>query len=182
MSSVQNYTLDLSRLKRDVPALSEPVGGSLIEACMICLEDQDHKSGTQIEITGDFNTVFSIVWEGNVTPRMLRSWYFEDDATEDAAYGIAVLLMEALTGYTAIERAGKGSGVDFWLGVESDNPDAPFEYLALLEVSGIRRGSTAHIEARVRQKRQQVARTGSDVPVYIVIVEFSGPIARILKL
>jgi len=92
------------------------------------------------------------------------------------------LLVEELTGYTAIERADRGLGVDFWLGRESDNPDAPFEYMALLEVSGIRRGSTAQIGSRVRQKRQQVNVAAGEFPVYVVVVEFGKPSARMVRI
>jgi hypothetical protein len=52
--------------------------------------------------------------------------------------------------------------------------------MARLEVSGIRKGNRAQINARVKQKTEQTR--ASDVqglPAYIIVVEFSRPISVI---
>ncbi len=181
MSLPSTSTIALSRLRRNVPALTEPLGGSLIEACMICFEDQGHASGVALAVTGDYNTTFIVKWEGEVTQDMLRAWENEEVATENAAYGIAILLIEELTGYTAIARADKGTGIDFWLGYRTTEPNKPFQRMARLEISGIRHGNVRRIEARVKQKKRQTNLSASELPAYVVVVEFSVPTARVVK-
>jgi len=50
-----------------------------------------------------------------------------------------------------------------------------------MEVSGIRQGSDSEVDARVREKLRQV--TASDregFPAYVVVVEFTGPLSRVV--
>jgi hypothetical protein len=153
----------------------------LLEACMICFEDQGHASGVELAVTGDYNATFRVTWAGEVTEGMLRAWENEEVATENAAYGIAVLLIEELTGYTAIAKASKGSGIDFWLGYRSSEPNKPFQRMARLEISGIRHGNVRRIETRVTQKKRQTDLSAGELPAYVVVVEFSVPTARVVK-
>lgn len=112
---------------------------------------------------------------------MLRAWGDEETTTEHAAYGIAILLIEELTEYTAIARARRGTGIDFWLGTRPDDPKQPFEYKARLEVSGIRQRNVRRISARVSQKKQQASLSNREYPAYIIVVEFSRPSARVVR-
>jgi hypothetical protein len=50
-----------------------------------------------------------------------------------------------------------------------------------LEVSGIRKGDDSRIKARIKQKLEQVSPTDGKLPAYIVVVEFSNPLAFIVK-
>ncbi|MDX2098874.1 MAG: hypothetical protein SFW36_13950, partial [Leptolyngbyaceae cyanobacterium bins.59] len=100
--------------------------------------------------------------------------------TEQAAYGIAFLLILQLTNLTVIERARKGTGFDYWLGAQNASAPLPFQRMARLEVSGIRKGNRGQIQARVKQKMEQTRVSDAQgLPAYIIVVEFSQPISII---
>jgi hypothetical protein len=98
-------------------------------------------------------------------------------ATENGAYGIAILVIRDLTGFTVVEQSRKGTGFDYWLGYE----EGPM-FKARLEVSGIRAGDESTISARVQQKVRQTKRSDSlSLPGYIVVIEFSQPRACVVS-
>jgi hypothetical protein len=56
----------------------------------------------------------------------------------------------------------------------------PFQRMARLEVSGIRKGSRSQINARVKQKTEQTRASDAEgLPAYIIVVEFSRPISTV---
>ena len=88
------------------------------------------------------------------------------------------MLVRTLTDFTVIERSFKGPGFDYWLG----HDDGLFQGKARLEVSGIRNGTEAQVNQRVKEKLNQI--TPSDhtgLPAYIVVVEFKQPQSRVVK-
>ena len=91
------------------------------------------------------------------------------------------MIIQELTDYTVIERSRRGTGFDYWLGKKGDNSEIPFQNAVRLEVSGIRKGDDSRIKARIKQKLEQVSPTDGTLPVYIVVVEFSNPLAFIVK-
>jgi hypothetical protein len=97
------------------------------------------------------------------------------EATERGAYGIAILIVCDLTGMVVVERSKKGPGFDYWLGDEDD--DLLFAGKARLEVSGILSGSRSQVQARVRQKKEQVKPSDHLAPGYVAVVEFGTPTA-----
>ena len=111
---------------------------------------------------------------------MLRCWNDIEYTTEQAAYGIAFLVIQELTDYTVIERSRRGTGFDYWLGKKGETNELPFQNAVRLEVSGIRKGDDSRVKARVKLKVEQVSPT-DDIPAYIVVVEFSNPLAFIVK-
>jgi hypothetical protein len=64
---------------------------------------------------------------------------------------------------------------------KGDNNELPFQNAVRLEVSGIRKGDDSRIKARIKQKLEQVSPTDGTLPAYIVVVEFSNPLAFIVK-
>ena len=80
---------------------------------------------------------------------------------------------------TVIQRSFKGTGFDFWLG---DSKDPAFQRKARLEVSGLRRGSTAQVKARLELKKRQIGNTVHTLPGYVVVVEFGQPLSLIVRL
>ena len=68
-----------------------------------------------------------------------------------------------------MERAKTGSGIDFWLG-----PGPLLQRSARLEVSGILSGPE-RIGERGKQKLNQTQKSAGELPVTVVIVEFSRP-------
>ena len=161
----------LTKLGEGLPAITPSFGAALAEACAICLQDQGHAQGVELQVSGEFTTRFQLYWQ-TVTEQMLRCWNDQEFATEQAAYGITFMLVQQLTSYTVIERSRKGTGFDYWLGQESESL---FQNKVRLEVSGIRRGDDSRLKARVRQKIEQTNPSDGALPAYIVVVEFSQP-------
>ena len=168
--------IDLLNLEKGLPAITPAFGAALAEACAVCLTDQGHQSGAAIKIKGDFAGAFTLLYS-EVTKQMRRCWNDKEYTTEQAAYGIAILIMQRLTALTAIERSRKGTGFDYWLGKPFESAEKPFEKSARLEVSGIRQGNQQQVRTRVKLKVAQVEPTNDLAPAYIVVIEFSQPLA-----
>lgn len=174
--------LSLERLKEGLPGITPALGAVHAEACLICLEKHQFNSGIEIKVQGEYDTAFNLAWEDNVTPQMAQAWNDLDEATEFAACGIAFLLVLALTHYTVIQRSRKGTGFDYWLADRHTNEFLPFQYAARLEVSGIFNADyDSIINARVRQKMDQVSGSNHVLPAYVIVVEFSRPLAQVQK-
>lgn len=170
--------LDLCELQQGLPAITPAFGSALAEACAICLTDQQHQPGVSLKITGDLNGTFQLFWPP-VTAQMRRCWNDREYTTEQAAYGIALLLLSKLTPYTVVERSRKGTGFDYWLGLSTNSAEQPFQRSVRLEVSGIRHGSLSQIRTRVKLKTMQVSPTDKLAPAFILVIEFSQPLAYI---
>jgi hypothetical protein len=171
--------LNLHSLTQGLPAITPAFGSAIAEAGAICLTDAAHETGVILEIEGDFSATFQLDWHP-VTDQIQRCWNDEEYTTEQAAYGIAFLLILQLTNLTVIERSRKGTGFDYWLGIQDPFATLPFQKMARLEVSGIRKGNQSQINARVKQKTEQTRPSDTQgLPAYIIVVEFSRPIAVI---
>ncbi len=177
MSRIQ--VLNLQSLNQGLPAITPAFGAAIAEAGAICLTDEAHKPGLALEVEGEFSTTFKLDWQP-VTEQTRRCWNDEEYTTEQAAYGVAFLLILQLTSLTVIERSRKGTGFDYWLGIQDSTATLPFQRMARLEVSGIRRGNRSQTNARVKQKTEQTrASDAQGLPAYIIVVEFSRPISII---
>src|SRR4051812_34395427 len=99
--------------------------------------------------------------------RALESHANEKDATESAAYAVAIAAANH-NGYVVRRRAHQGSGADLLM-VRRGEPDNDF---VKLEVSGIARGGG--LETRVSKKTEQVA--GGDLarPGVALVVHFEA--------
>jgi hypothetical protein len=101
------------------------------------------------------------------------------EATEDGACAIAIMLMRKYTRLTVVQRSRKGSGIDYWLGTPvAGGAEEPLvvQHRARLEVSGILKGTPEQITGRLRRKQAQARRSqATRLPAYAVVVEFSGP-------
>jgi hypothetical protein len=171
--------LDLQSLSQGLPAITPVFGAAIAEAGAICLTDEAHEPGVILEVEGEFSTRFQLDWQ-HVTEQAQRCWNDEEYTTEQAAYGIAFLLILQLTNLTVIERSRRGTGFDYWLGNHDSTATLPFQRMARLEVSGIRKGNRSQINARVKQKIEQTGTSDAEgLPAYIIVVEFSRPISGI---
>ena len=180
MSSPDIRVLHLARLKEGFPGVSFARALNFFEACLVCFHLQKQASGLKLIVKGDFEAEFIITWTETVDETIIRSWDDPEEATEAAACGIAFLLVIALTDYTIIQRSRKGTGFDYWLGLK----DAlVFEAKARLEISGIFKARReSEIVERVKNKKEQTALSDkSELPAYIVVVEFSHPLAYLVK-
>jgi hypothetical protein len=171
--------LNLQSLHQGLPAITPAFGAAIAEAGAICLINAAHEPEVVIEVKGEFSTTFKLDWQP-VTEQARRCWNDEEYTTEQAAYGIAFLLILQLTNLTVIERSRKGTGFDYWLGTHDSTATLPFQRMARLEVSGIRQGNQSQINARVKQKTAQTRVSDTQgLPAYIIVVEFSRPISII---
>ncbi len=178
MKDVQSILL--AKLGEGLPAITPSFGAALAEACAICLEEQGHSQGVEITVNGDFEATFQIYWQ-TVTDQMLRCWNDKEYTTEQAAYGIAFMLIGKLTDFTVIERSRKGTGFDYWLGNKDDTNELPFQNKVRLEVSGIRRGDDRRVKARIKQKMEQTSPSDGAFPACIIVVEFSRPLSFMVR-
>ena len=170
--------LDLNELGNGLPAITPSFGQALAEAAGVCLESQGHVQLTLIVIRGHINIQLSLAWP-QITDQTRRTWNDSQEATEYGATGVGVLLARQELGYLAVERSEKGTGIDYWLGVE---PEAlPLQRKARLEVSGIRHGDDRDVRARVREKLRQTHPSDDLLPVFVVVVEFGTPLAEVQK-
>lgn len=150
----------------------------MAESAAVCLEDCSHSSGVSIKVVGIADRTFSISWDA-VTDVQRRCYNDLDEATEEGAYGLAILLVKEITRKKAVLRSKKGPGFDYWIG-DTDEDELIFSNMARLEVSGIRNGDDRSITARLRKKMIQIRPSNtSGFPAYIAVVEFAQPKARV---
>lgn len=151
----------------------------MAEAAGVCLESQGHTPGVRLSVTGGNSSSYSLQWP-STSEQIRRTWDDPEEATENGASGIAALLIIRETGYAPIARSRKGTGIDYWLG-DAANATA-LEYQARLEVSGLRRGDGRAVRNRVRQKLAQTAPSDqTELPAYVIVVEFSTPQAEVRR-
>ena len=176
---MNNFKLSLNDLKKGRLGITPNFGACLSEAASVCLDERKHTSGTTLLVDGVKEVEFKIVWSA-VTSQMKRTWADDEVATENGAYGIAILILEQLTDLTVVKRSKKGTGFDYWLGFRDDE-EPLFQNKGSLEVSGIRNGSMSDIRSRTKQKIEQTNLSDDSLPTYISVVEYSKPRTRFIK-
>lgn len=171
----------LDELNNGLPGITKSWGSWLSEACKACFDNQEHVSGVKIIVEGIADTEYKVIWAGaEITEQVKRSWNDTQEMTEYGACGVAILLVLKLTEYTVIERSHKGTGFDYWLG--DKDSEIPFQNSARLEISGILKGNKKLLQTRVRQKLKQTLPTdASNLPAFVVVVEFGEPRAAVVK-
>lgn len=143
-----------------------------MDAAAVCLDEQGHSHHVSLQINGIQSCEIELQW--NAIDDTIRRFNADREvATEYGAYGIVALIMPHLTNLTIVERSvkGKGFGFDFWLG-SIDDSDTLFQRKARLEVSGIRNGSEAIVQSRVKMKLEQISPSDTVAPGYVAVVEF----------
>jgi hypothetical protein len=168
--------LILADLRGGMPALTPASGERLAEAASHCLDERGHELRVALIVAGDHTESF--VLERLVVDEVIRRTYNDpEEATEEGACAIAILLTRELTGWSVVRRARRGTGFDYYLG-----SDSALDFRARLEVSGIRQGTQAQLEARARQKRLQTTQSDESLghlSAYVIVVEFSHPQVRV---
>lgn len=169
-------------LIREASRITARKAGYLKESCIWCLLSCQHTNGVHLRvINGAIENTYIVFWNSEPfdTEELNRS-YNEDDAVEHGAEAIALLLSSKVTCYDAVQRATRTTGIDYWLGFKSAHPDKPFQSAARLEVSGIlceKHGNT--VRDRAKEKMNQTRQSGNSLPVYVIVVEFTRPYARV---
>lgn len=168
--------LTLEALTSGIPTLTKYKAAMLKESCVWCLTKCNHQNGVQIafDICDDSGR-YNIKWNDDVDMDGILRAYNDDDAIEFGAEAIALLLIKEKTPYTAIERAVKPSGIDYWLGYK--NSISLFSKAdARLEITGIltERGSNT-VKSRINKKLERPMISENVFPVFISVIEFGQP-------
>lgn len=171
--------MHLADLKRGTPGITPQYGEGLAQAASVCLEERGHPITVSMPSDGDYPDQFHVIRDAT-TDQMKRCWADVDFTTEQGAYGVATLLVDALTPLEVVERARKGTGFDYWLAPKGSSQPL-FQGKSRLEVSGIRSGDETAIVARVKRKSKQIGPNPHHLPGFVVVVEFGAPRSRVVK-
>lgn len=123
----QPAVLDLEELARGMPGLSPRMGAAMAEAAAVCLDDCGHHTPVPLTVDGDESRLYDLEW-APIGDQARRAWADEQRATEEGAYGIAILVVSNIRGHAALGRSMRGSGFDYWMG---DSIGIPFKGLGL---------------------------------------------------
>jgi hypothetical protein len=171
-------SLVLEDLSAAFPHIPPECGAVLVQSAVLCLEGQGHRSGVRLEVQGAFATAFRLQWSLDVTEAMRRYWHDPDEAAEQGAYAVALVVLRSLAHLTVLERSRKGTGFDWWLASEDDL----FQAAARLEVSGIMRGSPRRVNGRLKERMAQTERSDpSGLTACDAVVEFGKPMAKVVR-
>ena len=108
---------DLETLADGIAMLSRGFCGMVAEAAAVCLAEQGHKSGVELEIRGVVSESVELRWKP-VTTEMAATYADSEVATENGALAIAFMTVRDFTPFTIIRRSMKGTGFDYWLSYE----------------------------------------------------------------
>lgn len=176
-TEIRSVSLDL--LRSGFPQVPPACGELHAQAASVCLAHHGHPTGVLPTISGDFSETVRVEWTDEIDEAVIRYWADLTEAVEQGAVGIAILLARLLGGYTVVERAVKGTGIDWWMG-RTDDP--LFQRKARLEVSGILGATAGQVAARAAAKVEQTKQSDdSGLEAYVVVVEFSAPRSQVLK-
>jgi len=163
--------LEILNLSDIHPGVSPGIASAYDEAVRVCL-DRHHISSQGFAINSPTDEcVVHVSWE-KADEVTRKAWANNDDATEQAAYGVALAAIQVTRGLVAVRRAETRTGADYYL-VPSASVD-DFEATYRLEVSGTDKGDTYVIRTRVRQKIEQVKRGSNNLPAIVSVVGFSA--------
>jgi hypothetical protein len=154
------------------------------EACVWCMDKNGHINGVDIDVIVEKkNLKYQILWvDNNIDIQKIRAHYNIDDALPFGAEAIAFFVCITNTNYDLLNRAIKRTGIDYWLGYKNANPNLPFQNAGRLEISGIlTENETNTVEKRIKEKiKQTIQSEKTTLPVYIVVVAFDRPYAKMV--
>lgn len=175
---MQIEVLDVYALK-DMSYLTPITCDNFSEAAAVCLENQQHPQEVIVTIEGDLTKQFKLVWKA-VSQQMIDSRDDMNYTAEDGAYCLALIVMKKLANLEAFKQSRRKTGFDYWMG--QANEQTGMQRTARLEVSGILKGTKGQINERVKEKIEQTKQSDHlNIPAYVVIVEFSRPLIKIIK-
>lgn len=143
-------SITLEGIKIYVPDLTENWSAERFDACLVCLNYNKYESGVLLDVNGVIKESIKLEWTAEMNDKLIRIWRDIQEATEKGAEGMAVLLLKKYTPYKIIERAAKGTGIDYWLSEKMSL--LPFQYAARLEVSGQIGKNDTRYRAKILQK------------------------------
>ncbi len=172
--------IDLEYFRTPQEWLDEDFAPFLTKAAMTCFTDQNHLSGTEVQVkTNEGIENWTVEWDTISSKKKNASLPNSSELTQKGAEAVALCLAKELEGYPYFETARIGTRVDFWLKKNQES----FSFEAGLEVSGILRKSQSNtIKKRIDQKKKRILTLGElQHDYFISVVEFSTPSATFLK-
>jgi hypothetical protein len=151
------------------PGITTAVASVYAECAAICLS-RHHEPPTDLVLDANDRRVVECMW-ASPSDGMRRAHANADDATRDAAYGVAIAAIEVSLGLHALARAETRTGADYYVGAPT-NTGLDLEDALRLEVSGVDAGGLEDIRRRLGEKLGQLARAGSDLPGVAAAVGF----------
>jgi hypothetical protein len=173
-------TLFLDKLKDGLNNISPAFGTLFAEAAAVRLTLGGHKSGVILSIQGDFKEDFVLEWSQEIGQIEKNSWGDLKEAVEYGATAISMLLMLDLTTFDSFKREDQLEGTDFEL--RNQSKSSIKDEKAKLEISGILKETQENkVNIRVKIKERKIKKRGNpNQQVYIVVVEFGTPKAKII--
>lgn len=183
--SAPNITLVIESLADGIPAITASSIGFYKDNCMVCFNDQSHESGVQLRVVynDDPDLLVAVRWDGDVTQQLIRAYGDKKKAADFAACAIALLLIRELTEFTAVEQSSIGTTVDYYLSRKDALQDDTliFNNTARLEVSGILQENSGNsVGSRFGRKIRRLKSEG-DLSDFIIVVEFSDPWSKMVR-
>lgn len=169
----------IEELHRRHPGVTEALCSGYAEAAAVVM-DQYHQSPLGLVITYNSEPPRSYVMHWRTPDARERgAWNNADDATRDAAYGVALAVSEVRLGLVAVARTPNRSGADYYVHdpTTDDNPltddELDLEDAWRLEVSGMSRTADAReVTRRLNQKLDQLGRGESELRGIACVVAF----------
>ncbi|MEM1123418.1 MAG: hypothetical protein AAGJ18_23470, partial [Bacteroidota bacterium] len=127
--------LNLDLLQDGVLGISRNRGNSWYEAVLVALEQNNHFKDVVFTVSGDLEDDFVLFWDYQLSKNALLSWNDLTELAEEAATGIALLLVYKFTDFKVSWRERKGDKIDYFLSKQITSGILKAD--ALLEVSGI---------------------------------------------
>jgi hypothetical protein len=175
--------LDIDSLADGIPVIDEEAVGFYKLNCMASFYNQGHASGVKLKVEYEnVNKTFEVCWSGDMTSQQKRNYADLNRATDHAACAIALLLIKEMTELTAIEQARIGTSVDYYLIPKAQNNNLIVnQATARLEISGILcQNENNTVDRRIKKKVKRLK--ANNLPTFIVVVEFSKPWVKIIKI
>lgn len=182
MSTDAAFTIDLSSLSDPgITGLTVASGSLFAEAAAVCLHENGHQGD---DVSCVIHEIVSLEPEEiqdkqaslRYPPLPERAKEAHADlqyATEQGAYGMALLVASQVKGLKVLRQSIKGTGFDYWL--TSKDGDG-IQEAARLEVSGLLCGKPTDVRKRVRQKWKQTERTDYlPLPKIVIVTNFGPP-------
>ena|ERR1039457_5576396 len=170
--------VDLDILRKGMPMLTKAMGKRYATAAVFCLERTGHVSGVTLITQGDFNIPYRVQWS-KIDAQIER----DDNATEWAAAGLAIMVVRAQTGKVVQNQAMSEDGtIEYWLGEPNDDEPFGFQSMIRLRVSGVWRADDSDIASEALTKLTAMRDPEHrKLRAYVVIVEFGRPTARVVS-